>query len=572
MSILDDLTLMYSRGVFKAHIKQIKFPQFKNLQADSVINFNFPVTVLVGQNGSGKSSCLYALQACPDNYSVTDFWFSTELDPMAEEIEGRRPSFCYDYVDSRNREHKQVFYMRTIRGGDPDYWETARPAIKYGLSPQKKRTPPIKKNVVYIDFRAILSSFDKYSYFLERSHKRKTKKNDFLRSAARKINNVMRKKRDYKVAPYSNRHELSKGDLALINRILSKDYTNCTILKHKFHKELGESIKFTSKLKGQYSDAFAGSGEVATVHIVKEISSAKNYSLIILDEPEVSLHPGAQEKLMEFLLNSAKKKKLQIVMSTHSPFMVNKLPKEAIKVFRNAPDGSFEITENCSAENAFAEIGYNDYDKNIIWVEDWLCHSIVQRCLIKNKKVDEFIAKFSPGGCGDMRNSITHLHKMGLLEKHFFLFDGDEYPSYEIKDSSQVTDGEIHDYYKNLNVKIIKDSKDPGIDKIKEVINFMASNQVSYLPVDTPEIIIWDKSVAEDLLHAVQDSQTAKAHAAQIDSLSDYKERYAQLAEITTGDSTSPSVRQIQATFITSWLKKEDSVYKFISDWIEEIG
>ena len=53
---------------------------------------------------------------------------------------------------------------------------------------------------------------------------------------------------------------------------------------------------------------------------------------ILLDEPEVSLHPGAQERLVEFLFEQIKKHKHQVVVSTHSPSIIRHLPPEAIKV------------------------------------------------------------------------------------------------------------------------------------------------------------------------------------------------------------------------------------------------
>ena len=41
--------------------------------------------------------------------------------------------------------------------------------------------------------------------------------------------------------------------------------------------------------------------------------------LLLLDEPETSLHPGAQVKLQRYILDQIKKKHLQVVISTHAP-------------------------------------------------------------------------------------------------------------------------------------------------------------------------------------------------------------------------------------------------------------
>ena len=63
-----------------------------------------------------------------------------------------------------------------------------------------------------------------------------------------------------------------------------------------------------------------------------ELAENEN-SLIILDEPEVSLHPGAQEELKIFLLEQILIKRLQIIISTHSPKFSEFLPDDAIKLF-----------------------------------------------------------------------------------------------------------------------------------------------------------------------------------------------------------------------------------------------
>lgn len=69
---------------------------------------------------------------------------------------------------------------------------------------------------------------------------------------------------------------------------------------------------------------------------------------MLLDEPEVSLHPGAQENLKEYLLEAIKTKKLQVVISTHSPTLIKGLPSSAIKLFKTNEYGKFYVQENTS--------------------------------------------------------------------------------------------------------------------------------------------------------------------------------------------------------------------------------
>ena len=76
--------------------------------------FDFPMTVLVGKNGSGKSSTLHALFGSPNGYNLGDFWFSTEVDPIKESGEANR--FFYGYRESKGKEIKEVMMTRSKRG------------------------------------------------------------------------------------------------------------------------------------------------------------------------------------------------------------------------------------------------------------------------------------------------------------------------------------------------------------------------------------------------------------------------------------------------------------------------
>ena len=51
--------------------------------------------------------------------------------------------------------------------------------------------------------------------------------------------------------------------------------------------------------------------------IVREIEKASNNSIVLIDEPEVSLHPRAQYKLIEYFLDAIKRKHIQMIATTH---------------------------------------------------------------------------------------------------------------------------------------------------------------------------------------------------------------------------------------------------------------
>lgn len=72
----------------------------------------------------------------------------------------------------------------------------------------------------------------------------------------------------------------------------------------------------------QVSTKNLGSGIeiILTLLVLKNIAGASNGSIIyLIDEPELHLHPRAQSKLFNLLLEESKEK--QIIISTHSPYL-----------------------------------------------------------------------------------------------------------------------------------------------------------------------------------------------------------------------------------------------------------
>ena len=113
---------------FTLFIFQKRFPFFKKITRNQVITFDFPFTALVGPNGSGKSSALQALYGACLGKSVSDFWFSTKMDPI-KGTDNEINRFIYKFTPSGFNRSVEVLNQRTTstKRADPDYWETQSP-------------------------------------------------------------------------------------------------------------------------------------------------------------------------------------------------------------------------------------------------------------------------------------------------------------------------------------------------------------------------------------------------------------------------------------------------------------
>jgi predicted ATPase len=552
--IISVLRSIKAAGKLQPYIDYIRFPSYRNLKPNLHINFDFPITALVGQNGTNKSSILRAIYGCPEGYSVGNFWFSTDVDPILDEGRAR---FIYSYYQPDVKTNVEVVKSRArkvVNGQlNPDYWEPRRPIIRDGM----EKMPPyvagdkgrnasrwhlIKKKVSYMDFRSEISSFDKYFYHgdLKRTLRRHTKQ-DFIRSKSRLLKKAL--EQNLNTMPmYRNRaeHVFSNKDLPsieveAISLILGREYKNIRVIEHQLFGSRGSTV-FLYTSRYSYSEAFAGSGEYAIVMLVSKIFSIPNSSLIILDEPEVSLHPGAQSGLINFLLERVKIQKHQIVLGTHSPFIVDALPPEAIKtLYLNPLSGVVEVTDKTMSDEAFFYLGVPS-DKKTIFVEDRLAAEIVNKSLraLGQALHVAFDVKSPPGGATVLLRQYLLSHALSKRVDTLFLLDGDQKPDFDIdygtdwaKESNESLEVVILAVLGDVNIPV--DGGDDGGDQEQlrtgriNVIEY-CRDYLGYLPGHTPELFIW-----ENMKYDVTKCQV------DFDKIADPKERFRQLCHSQLG-------------------------------------
>lgn len=419
LNLSDEIaSLEINRGkyekIFPGYITHIRFPRFKNIADGARIDFTFPITALVGSNGSGKTSVLHALYGAPAGHSTGKYWFSTKIDPI-EEGDGSPSRFIYGH---RNADLNAVIEtrkarVRKTRNGrpDPNYWEPTKespgdgmvePELKLGKiyrGRSKDRWNPVLRKVLYINFRNELSAFDKYFYFgkdpIPRVPPKKSVKVSPLRISSKmdqvchdaellvrviESGDTSYERRGHKVA--TENRLLNKTELGMVSFVLGREYEEARWIRHRLFKvDGGLSVVFKTK-HGRYSEAFAGSGEVAVTSCVVQVLSASPGTLVLLDEPEVSLHPGAQERLLAFLSKMARTRQLQVVFSTHSPHLVTALPGDAIKAFHQLDNGRFDVLKSTHPYAAFRRLGAIGGGEVRILVEDKLAMAVVKQALM----------------------------------------------------------------------------------------------------------------------------------------------------------------------------------------------
>tara|TARA_B100000378_G_scaffold277892_1_gene279373 strand:- start:2578 stop:4443 length:1866 start_codon:yes stop_codon:yes gene_type:complete len=158
------------------------------------------------------------------------------------------------------------------------------------------------------------------------------------------------------------------------------------------------------------------------------------HKILLIEEPEAHLHPQLQIKLLQYLNDQTKLNDIQIIVTTHSSTITSSCGLNSINVMTNHIDGkpTSTLIKDCSLENdslffleRWLDITKSTlfFSKGILFVEG-IAEALVVKELAKRiiqKKTQK--SKNSPKSLEDFGVSIINLN--GIYFKHFMqLFQG----------------------------------------------------------------------------------------------------------------------------------------------------
>ncbi|MFT5465824.1 MAG: hypothetical protein ACI8UO_000920, partial [Verrucomicrobiales bacterium] len=382
---------------------------------------------------------------------------------------------------------------------------------------------------------------------------------------------------------HASRVELSADELSEISTIIGRAYSAGFLMNHRFYGGWGVSAYFQTESRS-YSEAFAGSGESAVAQLVHEVLSGESSRLLLLDEPETSLHPGAQERMLDFLLRNVSEKKLQIVISSHSPVFVRNLPSEAIHLFRLGADDRVEHLQNVNADEAFYSIGHPPENVIQFYVGDILAKQMLDS-VIKNEGPEfasRFQVSFYTGGSDAMKQGAVYLQIHEFRRRAFFLFDGDQQDrtsKIELSDISlNSTKDDVDQHIKTAygcNLKFLQDSNMPDKEKVKLRVEFIefANGHFHCMPFDTPEAVLWDIDTAAELVEQFASDDEA-IDREKFDALTP-KSRFETLTELIRPDHEpvrGEEINFVQRMFLNRFSKEQGPHYVALRELVIDIS
>ena len=312
-------------------IKNLHIKEFKGLRNIS-INFEkndkpLDLVILAGSNGSGKTRILESIKECFENsIAIINLKISNELEMFFEEKEEEcknkigNEKYFYKALNSFSFDDKQKNVM-----------DTSYLAIKENL--------PILPKIIYVPIEINFQKMKTASTTLVQEYKfinivDTNLIKDIPSYIATKMISAMLKNKNEKVG------DVQKKVFNEINEI----FENLSIdVKVEDISQDGRNITLFTNSSGDEFDInelSSGEKQLFLRTLAIKMLNPEN-SIILIDEPELSLHPKWQQRIVDVYRKIGKNN--QVIIATHSPHILGSVKKENIMLLDKADEGKIVI-------------------------------------------------------------------------------------------------------------------------------------------------------------------------------------------------------------------------------------
>lgn len=258
--------------------------------------------------------------------------------------------------------------------------------------------------------------------------------------------NVIRRERmrgstnQFRVSDYLKEIESIDEQREEFTRKLQKVFSNFTNWSVG-HRDGTDYIKYKTSSGATHRTDFLGDGVSSVFRILAHIQHGDKP--LIIDEPELSLQPEAQKKLLRLLAKESKNR--QIVISTHSPYFINlnhfKNGANYARVNKHQDEKSEinELQEYSHYESLFSGANWEQpflfdevakeifFQDNILFLEGQHDVGLLKKYFTENNYTPSFnIFGYGVRGYNNFEFALTFAEDLGLEKAAVMLDSGDD--------------------------------------------------------------------------------------------------------------------------------------------------
>jgi hypothetical protein len=105
----------------------------------------------------------------------------------------------------------------------------------------------------------------------------------------------------------------------------------------------------------------------------------------LIDEIETSLHPRVQRLIVRKIAEICRQQEIQVILTTHSPTVLDELPLEARLYILKQQDGTRQVVTGVSPEFAMTKMDEERHPECDVYVEDSRAKTLVNEILVEHK-------------------------------------------------------------------------------------------------------------------------------------------------------------------------------------------
>ena len=178
-----------------------------------------------------------------------------------------------------------------------------------------------------------------------------------------------------------------------------------------------------------YSEFHMAAGERVILRLSKEITQLDG-ALVLIDEVEAGLHPWVQQLLMLHLQQLALRNDLQIIVTSHSPVVLDSVPPNG-RIFLDRDDASGEVVVRPAYRDLIQNALYGRSNETLkLLCEDEIAEGILEGIfdfLLPQERIKwESVHIGRDTGASEFPMHARSLAKFGQLQDTVFILDGDQ--------------------------------------------------------------------------------------------------------------------------------------------------